>query len=136
MVYSYALATPGNISVIALKIEKQLSAPSGMSLSGGRVDVTFAAPLTSPQKTTLDTIMADASVGAIPSNGANTIFSIEDALDGRVAFKAAIGGGFTVDLYPDTEPSSKTFLHFNKVLTNAEKNALRAAFAALLKQVQ
>ncbi len=133
MVYNYPVT--GNIAVMALKIEKGLAKPDGMygMVNGSSTGVIFNTPLSDAQKATLDTIMADANVGVIPTTN-NTVFALDDLLDNRTLFKSA--SGLTCDIYPGTAPDSKTYIVFNKTLTTSENNTLKNAFAAFLKQIQ
>ncbi len=130
MIYTYP-NLGGNISVIALKIEEAIRLPDGMTSNEKSIDIAFKVDLSKDENITLDSIMAEQDAGDIPVKGTTT-FYIEDVLDNRGLFKEALGIG--CEIYPATAPDSRTFIVFDEVLTEQQKEKLRATFAASLKE--
>jgi hypothetical protein len=133
MTYTYPLVS-GDLIVMALKIEKQLPLPDGWGDSGGQTYITYNTPLTAPQKSTLDSIVSNATVGSVPMT-ANTVYSLDDIMDLRKTLTTQLATfGITFSIYPSGPSQMK--LVFDKVLTTSDKNNLKNVIAGYFKQVQ
>jgi len=131
-IYSYAQIS-GDIVTMALKIEKQLPLPDGMSTNGIQVDVLYNTALSGAQKTTLDAIMTDATLGTIPVT-ATTIYTLDDIMDLRASLKLLVTGGVTFSIYP-SGPSQYKII-FDSVLTTSQRNTFQSAVGTFLKRIQ
>lgn len=95
--------------------------------------VQFSTALSPANKSTLDTIMADNP--QYPPSTSNTIGLITDIWNERAAFQTAIGLTYTI-YYDESVRGSGNVnqikLHFNKSLTNTEKNKVKSEYAKLI----
>lgn len=136
--YTYKLSFDiGNISVIALKIEKLLPSPNGLTANEGVVTIIYKEDLTKEEQVILDTIMADVEVGVPPiedKGTGNSVYAIDDVLDNRKEFISQLG--FNVDMYPAEAPDSRTYLVFDRALSKEEDEALKTVFISLLKSIK
>jgi hypothetical protein len=129
--YDYPNAIPGNIVVIGLKIERAgLPLCDGLCCGAVGVTVMYNTPLTPTQKTQLDTLMAQADIGAVPPNAGNTNYKVGDILEMRNNIAGSTNLDFAVYPWPNGYVVEAT-----RVWTAQEKNKLVNAFAALLTPV-
>ena len=124
MDYTYQNVKIENLPVVATKISRLLGVmPKGLSDSGDTTTVLFSSPLTDPQKAQLDTFMAGSNLDAIPTPSGTAYFLLD--ID-------TIKTGLNLDF--DYYPVNGGFvIHFQKSLTNTEKNNLKSALAATLQ---
>ena len=132
----YSINSP-DLDNIALNVEAAgLPLPSGMSGSGSSVSVIMAAGLTATQKTNLDALMASASVNLVPTT-VNSIFTFDDLIDNRAAFNTALAPfGLSCTTWVSRDFPYQAKIIFNKVLTNSDKNNIRAVLLQMWKQAQ
>lgn len=131
MTYTYP-DPGGDVRNIALGIERGGLPVPQVERSGSSIIVLYTADLTAPQKTTLDSLMANPNIGAIPTT-ANSIYNWQDVMDFRADLKAALAP-VSFNIYWLSETTYQ--LQFNKVLTTSDKNAFKNAILSFLKQIQ
>lgn len=124
MEYTYTNVKIDNLPVVATKISRLLGVmPKGLSDSGDTTTVLFSQTLTVQQKAQLDTFMAGSNLDQIPAT-TNTVYFLMD-IDN---IKNSLGLDF--DYYP---VQGGFVVHFQKNLTNTEKNNVKAALVATLQ---
>lgn len=124
MEYTYNNVKIDDLPITATKISRLLGVmPKGLSDSGDRTTVMFNVTLTEQQKAQLDTFMAGINLDKIPTP-AGTVYFLMD-IDN---IKNSLGLDF--DYYP---VQGGFVVHFQKVLTNTEKNNVKSALAATLQ---
>lgn len=102
----------------------------------GYTEVFYSVALTAGQETILNSVMSDPNVGIVPATP-NTVYTIKHLMDSRSTFRAVvIGSGLTCTVWKSAEFPFETKLIFNKVLTNAERNAVQAAYLSLFARIQ
>lgn len=146
--YTYPLnGRSGKIWHVSWKIWKVLGfEPDRMARTQTSFSVEFETPLTTEQETDLDNLMTDATLfdpqlsGFISGTGTN-VFVVNDLFMSTEHFQAWIDGMgisgldaiiFAVESDPIGNPGvyDRMEIHFNKILTNPEKNKVVAAYAA------
>jgi len=126
--YNYPFRT-GNLGIMALKIQDAgLPLPQHLTSDYTVIFVVFDAELTAPQKVILDTVMAAANVGDVPS-GQYTVYVIRNLVTYEAEFKALMAAkGIAVDAYM-SGPGEDTLI-FYKNLNNVDKKALQDVILA------
>jgi len=124
MEYTYTNVTIDNLPVTATRISRLLGImPKGLSDSGNTTTVIFASALNDSQKAQLDNFMAGSNLDSIPAPVGTAYFLLDiDTIKSGLALDFdyyPVNGGFVI--------------HFQKALTNTEKNNLKSALAATLQ---
>ena len=119
-----------------MKISTKLPKPDYLSANQERVFIHYTAPLTTVEKTILDSLMADTKIGSYPSSSSGyTVLLVDDLYDAWKKIETQTG--IKIDfIFPNIPDRSKLEVWIQGTLTSTQLKKLKDAYSSLFLGVK